>query len=393
MTGTRSVWVPVGTMLLIQTMISMGNIAVPVLAPVINQELGIGPNLVGLYTGLMYAGAMTTLLLSGLLIARFGAGLVSQICLLTIAAGLALGSAGPAVTVILCAAVIGLAVGPETPASTQFIVGAVPPERRTFMFSLKQTGKPLGAMGAGLIIPLLSEAVGWRGVLVVFAAATVAVAALVDPVRRRYDVPATLPGGNGNALARLTAGARTAFSIPGVARLCLMNMTFTAGQTCAYVFLVVGLVDRMGYSLALAGTMLAVMQVTGIVGRLAWGWAASRWITPHTTLVICAAGFVLMPVLLGLATPEWPLAAIIAIVSGIGLTMNSWNGIMIGEVVRRAPPDQAGAVMSGAMIYAVVIAVASPLLFGWCAGMFGIGPCFVVLGLASSLGLWVLFWR
>jgi len=165
---------------------------------------------------------------------------------------------------------------------------------------------------------------------------------------------------------------------------------FTAILTCVSAFLVTALVDGLNYSLALAGTMLALVQVAGVFGRLAWGFVADRWQSPRRMLTWLSVGVVATPALLGLAETSWPPTVIAGLSIALGLTTNSWNGVIIAEIARLSPVGKAGATLSGAMMYGVIGAITMPVLFGWVAATFGIGPAFIGLGAVGLIAFWAL---
>ena len=49
----------------------------------------------------------------------------------------------------------GLAFGPETPASASVLARITPPARWPWVFSIRQTGNQIGAMGGSVLLPLL----------------------------------------------------------------------------------------------------------------------------------------------------------------------------------------------------------------------------------------------
>ena len=72
----------------IQALVAMAAVTVPVLAPAAANEVGVSAGYVGLFIGIIYAACMAAGLVSGALVRRIGAIRVSQLCLLTCAAGL-----------------------------------------------------------------------------------------------------------------------------------------------------------------------------------------------------------------------------------------------------------------------------------------------------------------
>ncbi len=83
--------------------------------------------------------------------------------------------------------VIGGANGLVNPASSQILARAAPPGVRVMVFSIKQTGVPLGAAICGLLLPALLLLMSWHLALLVIAAICLALISLLQPFRALYD--------------------------------------------------------------------------------------------------------------------------------------------------------------------------------------------------------------
>ncbi|MGJ7530579.1 MFS transporter [Variovorax sp. GB1P17] len=137
----------------------MAALAMPVLAALVGLSVGGMPSiLAGVFAAAMYLGATIATLVAGPLIARWGAIRVNQVGLGLCAAGLALGAVGILPGMLAGAFIIGLGYGPITPASSHLRVRSAPPARMSLVFSIKQTGVPLGGLLAGAIAPSLGLA-------------------------------------------------------------------------------------------------------------------------------------------------------------------------------------------------------------------------------------------
>ncbi|HMM71434.1 MAG TPA: hypothetical protein PKC22_04310 [Rhodocyclaceae bacterium] len=100
----------------IQAVVTLTVATVPVLAPSIIPELGMGAHLVGYYAALTYAIAMNTALLGGRLVDRHGALRITQISLLTCALGLLVATHGSLAGFALSAANPECRPGSRSPA-------------------------------------------------------------------------------------------------------------------------------------------------------------------------------------------------------------------------------------------------------------------------------------
>jgi MFS family permease len=160
-------WMPLFITLLIQALVTMALLTLPVMAPVVAKANGISPTLVGVYVSLSYIGAILASLMSGATVIRFGPIRVSQLGLLVCALGLALCAVPWLPLMVVGAVLVGLGYGPMTPASSHLLARSTPPQQMSLVFSLKQTGVPLGGMLAGAVVPPLLLWVDWQASLLI----------------------------------------------------------------------------------------------------------------------------------------------------------------------------------------------------------------------------------
>ena len=149
--------VPVATMLAIQVMISLSVLSLSVMMPAVAADLAIDPKLVGIFTAIIYGVAAVTALAAAEPIMRLGAVRICQAALLMAAIGLACNALSMVAATVIAVIFIGAAQGPINPASAHVLAQRVPRECFGMVFSLKQTGVPIGFALAGLIFPLLLQ--------------------------------------------------------------------------------------------------------------------------------------------------------------------------------------------------------------------------------------------
>src|SRR6266851_8352518 len=178
-------------MLAIQVMISLSVLSLSVMMPAVARDLVIDPKLIGIFTAIIYGVATVVALAAAGPIVRVGAVRVCQAALLMAAIGLALNSLALVGTTVAAVAFIGAAQGPINPASAHILSQRVPREWFGTVFSLKQTGVPIGFALAGLIFPFLLQLVGWRGASLIAAAAAVVAALVVELLRSSLDAVVT----------------------------------------------------------------------------------------------------------------------------------------------------------------------------------------------------------
>jgi sugar phosphate permease len=378
--------------LAIQALVSMTVLTPPVLAALAAPDIGVASERIGLFTALVYAGAIVSSASSGALLARTGPLRLSQWGLGFCALGMSVASLTFLPAVMLGAVLMGLGYGPVTPASSHILIRQTAPERRSLVFSFKQTGVPVGGMLAGSIAAPLGLAIGWRGAALSVAVASLVLALAVEPLRARFDAGDVT--GPTTAQSPL-AGIRLVLRTPALRRLALSSTTFAATQLSMATFLVTFLTERAGVSLVRAGIVMAVAQGAGVVGRILLGWVADRLLRPGRVLAVLGISMAMASVATGLISSAWPLTSIFVVTAILGLTGLSWNGVYLAEVAVIAPPGAVGAATGGALSMTFLGIVLGPALFSAVvslSGSYTLGFCIVAVAafmgglLASSVG-------
>ncbi len=363
-------WLTLAITLAIQALVSMASLAVPAMAPAVAAALRVSPTLVGAYVACVYVGAVLASLASGPMVLRFGAIRVSQAGLLLCALGLALLALVSSVPAAVAAAVlVGLGYGPITPASSHLLAKTTPAHRASLVFSVKQTGVPLGGVMAGALVPPLVLAGGASTALLATAAGCLACAALAQPLRAALDADRQ-PGRRLN-VSSLAGPLHLVVSQPELRRLASFSFVFSTVQMCLASFLVTYLHETLGLGLVAAGAALAVAQAGGVAGRVLWGYITDRWLDPRRMLAflsalmaVSAAGTAALQV----GVP-WPVLLLLVIAFGASAT--GWNGVYLAEVARLSPPGMASAATGGALAVTFLGVVLGPVLFAALSGATG----------------------
>src|SRR3546814_16657417 len=68
----------------------------------------------------------------------------------------------------------------------------------------------------------------------------------------------------------------------------IVGSLFAVSQSCWFTFTVIYLIDRLDYSLGLAGIVFAVMQMGGVIGRITLGWLSDYSHSATTSLSMAA---------------------------------------------------------------------------------------------------------
>lgn len=342
--------------------------ALGALAPFLVPEFGLSRSQLGALTTAVFVVAVGSSLAAGRLVDALGGRRMLLALLGVVAVSLVLVSRAPAYAWLLAlVGASGLAQALSNPATNAVISRSFSPNRRAAVTGIKQSGVPIGASVAGLLLPPAAVTLGWRTALLVAAALPVlAIVPLLQLVpadarrgrlrgQRRAEEP---PPRGSQRLPRF---------LPGLAAYSL----FLGGSLAAVsTYLPLYAHESLGFSVASAGRAVAVFGAAGVLGRLVWSQVVARfggaW-TMLVALVAAAAGFALLTGASGkgAAALVWLAAA------GLGVTATAANAISMLLVVTRSDPDVAG--RASARVSAGFFAgfVFSPPLFGALVDAFG----------------------
>lgn len=272
-------------------------------------------------------GAALTLLLT-----PFVAQSVLTLGVVTVAGGVALALAHPAVNLALARCTV--------------------PERQGLAYGFKHAAVPAATVLAGLGLPLVAIPLGWQWVYVLGAALAVGAALLVPFSPKRFEVEP-------DAAAEVDEPAVRSSSMSLLVIMAVGAGLGIFGMDALATFLVPYAVD-VGFGEAAAGILLAVGSGLGILMRVIAGWQIDRRAAGGlgTVAVFLALGAVGIAVLATGTDPAIVIGSLLAFAFGWG-----WSGLFTFSVVRRnprAPAASTGVTMTGVYIGAA----AGPALFG-----------------------------
>ncbi|HEY8611946.1 MAG TPA: MFS transporter [Roseomonas sp.] len=375
-----------------QSLATLAVFVLPVLAPHVARDLGVAPHLVGYQVALIYMAAAAASMMSGGVLARGGPARSTQIALAAGGLGCAAISLGGISGAALGSVLLGLGYGLTNPAATQVLNRLAPPARRNLVFSVKQMGVPIGAALAGLILPSLGLALGWRG-----AAAMVAVALVLAALGlgvfhqawdRTHDPDCAAPRPVASRLGTM-AVLRTR---PGLMALATTGALFSAVQLSLGAYAVTMLVDEFKWGVVAAGAAAAAIQASGALARLAWAAVADRrgaGLPVLAAIGLCTAAAALTVPL----APGWPSAAVLILLCAFGSCSAGWTGVAMAEAARLAPAGAAGTSAGGVLAVTYAGIVVGPPVFAGAVAMLGsYAGAFAALAILPLLGA-VTAWR
>ena len=377
---------PLIVTLLMQTVAAFLVRALPVMGPSVMRASGWPPERIGHLAGLTAAGTMWFVATGVPFLKRFGPVRTLQLgALLGAAAMLAVASARWPV-MLLAAFAVGVGYGPSPPAGSDILGRYAPLGRLSLVFSIKQSGVPLGGVLAGLVLPPAIATFGWRWALALGALISIAAALVVQPLRapldRDHEPSQTISLGTLCSRANLQAPFTVLREASGLGRLTVTGFAFACVQGCFLTFLVTFLMEEAGFSLASAGFVFSATQMAGFLARVAMGWVADRIGSgPLTLLALAGGGFATMLAVAAIG-PGWPLVAVIAVGSAAGVAATSWNGVYLAEVARLAPAARVSEATAGSTFFVFIAYFVAPIMFATAVSAVGsYRACFAVVAL------------
>lgn len=335
----------------------------PVLAPQVADIAGIDRSLIGNLPGIMFAGALLPTLLSGAFVPLLGPVRTNQIATIVTAIGLLIAAQGSLTALIISAVVIGAGYGPGSPASSAVLSRHTAPHLRGLIFSIRQSGVPLGGLLAGASLPVIAVSVGTREAIYVAAAICLVSAIVVEPVRKQLDADLTSPVRPDLAALLRNLSIRKAMQAhPDLPRVTYNGFAAAGVQGSVFALFVTLLVDRAHLDLVTAGLAFSALHLSGTIGRIVLGYLSDRAVRPQTLLAVLAAVGVTTLLALIVVVGFAPLPVILVLAALIGTTISGWNGVMLAEVARLSPPQLIGPVSAANITCIYAGYVVGPIL-------------------------------
>lgn len=366
-------------MILGQIAIAMAIMTVPVLAPRIASDLKIEASRVGLYSAIVFAGAIIFTSMAGSVIARHGSVRTTQIAMLLGAAGLAASLAGWLPGLLVGAFAAGMGYGVATPAASQLLARTIPPRHRGLVFSIKQSGVTVGGFLLGLTVPVVAAAHGWPWGLATVIAILIVVACALQTVRGGFDTE--LDPNRKIRPSETLAAIRMVLGDNRLRPLALSSFVYAMMQLSIFTFYVVVLVERGGLDPVVAGATFSIMHVGGIIGRPLLGWISDRILPARPLLSVVGFGIFGLGLALAALDDTWPRPLLWALSVAAGVIAAGWNGVYISEIARVLPSHQVGRATGGVSAFTFFGVAIGPALFSAVVGFSGsYAAAFVTVG-------------
>lgn len=368
-----------------QALGTMATSILPAVAPKVMASYAADASLIGYQASLISVSMLVSLVFGGHLAVRWGGCRVSQVGLMLCVLGCMVAILPHAGFVLLSAVPMGLGYGLVSPAASHVLIRFTPATRRNFIFSLKQSGVPLGGVAAGGMAPAVAVWAGWQWALAANAVALTLLILIMQRYRAHWD-------NDRDPAARLApdplGGLAMVWRHRALRSLGIAGGSFVIMQLALMTFTVIFFVEEMKLGLVQAGLVMMASQVGGVAGRLFWGWVADVLRDCFKALALLGMVMSVTTLLCAAITPAWPLAASCALFFVLGTTASGWNGAFLAEVARLAPAGSVSAATGGSLFLVNVGRFLGPLLFTLAYQLSGsYARAFALMAFAGVAGL------
>lgn len=369
----------------VQVIATMGILIPAAIAPELARTLGLPVSMIGFQVSLAYVGATLMSLCGGLVQRKLGAVRANQIAAATIGLSLLIIAIPHVAALFVGSLGLGIAYGMTNPAASHLMMKIASPTNRNLIFSVKQTGQPLGGVVAGLMAPPIAIAFGWQWSLIAGALLALSTVLFIQPLRAKLD-------GDRDPTTKFRGAVFKDVSlilrIRELRLLALAALTFSGVQLALMTFAVTMLVEDVKFDLVTAGIGLAVIQVAGVVGRLGWGVIADRNGDGRKTLLFAQSLSIVAAVATAFLSDSMPLVAVFGILFLFGMSAVGWNGVFMAEIGRLAPEGKIGSATGGVLVPTFIGVMMGPLVF---SGIHEVTATytmsFAVLALVTLIGM------
>jgi len=346
----------------------------PVLADSLAEQLGISRAWLGCYLFLQNVMAIIAAVGCGGFILRYGPLRISQMALVLMATSLLVISTGWLWLYPLSALLLG-ASAVSTPASSHILARVCPPHLAPVVFSVKQTGVPVGSLIGGFLIPFLlvfvfyTATVGTTVRLGPFGAALgvaliiLVVALMLQPLRNYFD--RERQPDIKIAISDLRQTMRIVMSNYPLRDISFAAFAFGGQQSLFAGFFILYLIDGLGYSAIEAGSIFALASVSAIVARILWGWLGTSLVSPRWIFAGIGLTGGCSAVTITFMDATWSMEQITIVAILYNISALSWHGILLSETARLSPPDLVGGVTGGVLSCTSVAMMIYPALYGF----------------------------
>ncbi len=369
------------------------------LAPFFKQAMTLNNTQVGMISSVFYLAGALIAFPGGIIVDRYGVklGIILWLGFMSVPI-LLLGivyynpgdfiQALPQYVVLLAlTAIAGLGYGLGNPVCSKglFIWFSKKEERGT-VFGIRQAAVTLGAALAGVLLVYLCQQVGPFSALGIIGLCIIVMLVLSvifyhDPAGYEIHVNEHKITQNDPKNKPMFFMLSQHFAEKAFVRLSIVMALMGLGQGIVVTFLILFINDTLGFSLLYSGSILALVMISGSIGRVIWGVISDRLFHGQRKPVLIIISLLAAASIIMLACwqVDWPKELFLVVVVGIGLSVVGWNSIALVFVTEISPNSKTATYIGLASTIAWVGVAAGPFVFGGITDYFGYFAAWITL--------------
>lgn len=354
-------WIALSAMFFQQCFTVLSQSMIPLVAPLALPAMGVPPAYLGIFVSISAVAKTIVNVGCGNFIRRYGGIRISQAGLVFIIIGLAAAASGIVWAFLITAIFIALGTAAGTPASSHILSRYTPPRYAPMVYSAKQTSVPVSMAFGGVAVPFLAGLFGWQGALLAIAVLCACFALVLQTIRGQLDRdrdPSQKP-----SLSDIKSTIEVVLRHQGLRRLAIAILAFVGLQVTYQTYMVLFLTNELGFTFVQAGGLYATAMTAAIPTRILWGYVASTAVGPGRVLAGLAVTMAAASAVTGLYGTGWATWQILAVAIVMTSTALGWQGVLLSEVARLAPPGQVGVATGGVLGFSSIGQILMPLLY------------------------------
>jgi len=347
------------------------------LAPFLKETMALNRTQIGCIGSTFYFTAALSAFPTGIFVDRQGVkkGLIAWLGL-TGAPLLFMSAFKPGFTIfIFMTAIGGFGYGFGNPVCSKGLLMWFDQNTRGTVFGIKQSAATAGAALSGMLMVYLSQKLGPFNALGVIGSVVALIVILSlfyykDPTYGRNTSGETTT----HAREALFSGFGELFVNKPFLYLAIIIGLLGLAQGIVATFLILYASERLGYSLLAAGSLLTIVMLSGVVGRILWGVVSDRLFNGHrkpVLIIISALAVLTVTMLALLGTTACPRGLFMPVIIGLGLSCAGWNSVVLVTVAEISTESKMATSVGLASTIGWLGLAVGPVAFGSITDHFG----------------------
>jgi MFS transporter, ACS family, hexuronate transporter len=352
-------------LLLAQLLVAFVGRSIGPLGVLIGEDLSLSKSQIGMLPAALFLGQAFASVPAGFLTDRYGSRRLLLMAALFLGFGfLVMTFLGQFWAVLLLVMLGGIGYGAMHPVTNKGIMYWFTVKQRGTAMGIKQMGITAGSALAGLILLPLGAELGWRPVLLV-ACVLLLLSGFLSYVLYRDPPEQGETAANQTGIVSFYKSMFKMFKNKALMLVSFSAMGLNGSQMCLNTYLVLFAYEKLGISLFLSGMLLVISEVSGSLGRIAWG-MVSDFLFNSNRVVILLIITVLTAVssMVFVFTQEASFWGMVPVVIVFGFSASGFNGIWMNLASEIVPREQSGISSGVSITFGSVGVVLVPPFFG-----------------------------